>query len=80
MWYNESVIYQIYPLGFCGAPKQNDGVLTSRILKVAEITDHLAKLNANAVYFCPVFESSAHGYDTSDFSKIDVRLGTNDDF
>ena len=80
MWYNESVIYQIYPLGFCGAPKQNDGVLTSRILKVAELTDHLVKLNVNAVYFCPVFESSAHGYDTSDFSKIDVRLGTNDDF
>lgn len=80
MWYNESVIYQIYPLGFCGAPKQNDGVLTSRILKVAEITAHLVKLNVNAVYFCPVFESSAHGYDTSDYSKIDVRLGTNDDF
>lgn len=80
MWFNESVIYQIYPLGFCGAPRQNDGVLCSRILKVADMTEHLAKLNVNAVYFCPVFESSAHGYDTSDFSKIDVRLGTNDDF
>lgn len=80
MWYNESVIYQIYPFGFCGAPKQNDGVLQSRILKVNDIVDHLAKLNVNAVYFCPVFESSAHGYDTADFSKIDVRLGTNDDF
>lgn len=80
MWYNESVIYQIYPFGFCGAPKQNDGVLKSRILKVADLTEHLVKLNVNAVYFCPVFESSAHGYDTADFSKIDVRLGTNDDF
>ncbi len=80
MWFNESVIYQIYPLGFCGAPRQNDGVLSSRILKVADIAEHLVKLNVNAVYFCPVFESSAHGYDTSDFSKIDVRLGTNEDF
>lgn len=80
MWYNESVIYQIYPLGFCGAPKFNDGVPKSRILKVAGITDHLVKLGVNAVYFCPVFESAAHGYDTSDFSKIDVRLGTNEDF
>lgn len=80
MWYNESVIYQIYPLGFCGAPKTNDGVLKSRIRKVAELTEHLLKLNVSAVYFCPVFQSSAHGYDTSDFSKIDVRLGTNDDF
>lgn len=80
MWYNESVIYQIYPFGFCGAPKHNDGVLKSRILKVADLTEHLVKLNVNAIYFCPVFESTAHGYDTSDFSKIDVRLGTNDDF
>lgn len=80
MWYNESVIYQIYPFGFCGAPKHNDGALKSRILKVADLTEHLVKLNVNAVYFCPVFESSAHGYDTADFSKIDVRLGTNDDF
>lgn len=80
MWYNESVIYQIYPFGFCGAPRQNDGVLQNRIRKVADITEHLVKLGVNAVYFCPVFESSAHGYDTSDFTKIDVRLGTNEDF
>ncbi len=80
MWYNESVIYQIYPFGFCGAPRQNDGVLQNRIRKVADITENLVKLGVNAVYFCPVFESSAHGYDTSDFTKIDVRLGTNEDF
>lgn len=80
MWYNESVLYQIYPFGFCGAPRQNDGVLTPRIRQVADITDHLVKLGVNAVYFCPVFESSAHGYDTADFTKIDCRLGTNEDF
>lgn len=80
MWYNESVIYQIYPFGFCGAPRQNDGILNSRILKVTSIIEHLVKLGVNAVYFCPVFESSAHGYDTSDYSKIDLRLGSNEDF
>ena len=26
MWYEESVFYQIYPLGFCGAPFENDGI------------------------------------------------------
>ncbi len=26
MWAYESVFYQIYPLGFCGAPFENDGV------------------------------------------------------
>ena len=80
MWFDESVIYQIYPLGFCGAPENNDGVLSDRILKVIDYIPHLKKLNINAVYFCPVFESSAHGYDTADYSKIDCRLGTNDDF
>ena len=34
MWAYESVFYQIYPLGFCGAPFENDGKEESRILKV----------------------------------------------
>ena len=80
MWFNKSVIYQIYPFGCFGAPAVNDGQQVSRILKMEEMLPHLVKLNINAVYFCPVFESSAHGYDTSDFSKIDVRLGSNADF
>lgn len=28
----------------------------------------------------PIFESDNHGYDTRDYTKIDCRLGTNDDF
>lgn len=80
MWFHKSVIYQIYPLGFCGAPEKNDGVLVSRIKRVIDYIPHLVKLNIDAVYFCPIFESSAHGYETKDFSKIDVRLGTNEDF
>ena len=80
MWFDESVIYQIYPFGFCGAPERNDGALEHRILKVTDYIPHLLKLNVNAVYFCPVFECSSHGYDTSDYSKIDVRLGSNEDF
>ncbi|MBQ4109595.1 MAG: maltodextrin glucosidase [Clostridia bacterium] len=80
MWFNESVIYQIYPLGFCGAPENNDGAAVSRILKVIDFIPHFKKININAVYFCPVFESSTHGYDTSDYRKIDTRLGTNEDF
>lgn len=80
MWFNESVFYQIYPLGFCGAPQQNDGVQESRILKVNNWVEHIKKLGANAIYFSPVFESDAHGYDTRDYLKIDCRLGTNEDF
>ncbi|MBO7402553.1 MAG: cyclomaltodextrinase [Lachnospiraceae bacterium] len=80
MWYEESVFYQIYPLGFCGAPFENDGVLEHRILKVLDWIPHIKRLGANAIYFSPVFESDTHGYNTRDYTKIDVRLGTNEDF
>ena len=37
MWFDDATIYQIYPLGLCGAPLQNDGsdqtaIFTSNIL------------------------------------------------
>ncbi|MCQ2523565.1 MAG: alpha-amylase family glycosyl hydrolase [Lachnospiraceae bacterium] len=80
MWAEETVFYQIYPLGFCGAPFENDGVASSRILKVIDWIDHLKKLNIGAVYFSPVFESDTHGYNTRDFNMIDTRLGSKEDF
>lgn len=80
MWAYESVFYQIYPLGFCGAPYENDGVTTNRIKKVVDWIPHITKLGANAIYFSPVFESDSHGYNTRDYTKIDSRLGTNEDF
>ncbi|MCI6813230.1 MAG: alpha-amylase family glycosyl hydrolase [Lachnospiraceae bacterium] len=80
MWAYESVFYQIYPLGFCGAPFENDGVLKHRILKVQEWIPHIRKLGCNAIYFSPLFESDTHGYNTRDYRKLDCRLGTNEDF
>ena len=80
MWAYESVFYQIYPLGFCGAPFENDGKQESRILKVIDWIPHIEKLGANGIYFSPVFESDTHGYNTRDYTKIDCRLGTNEDF
>ncbi|MBO4901841.1 MAG: cyclomaltodextrinase [Lachnospiraceae bacterium] len=80
MWAYESVFYQIYTLGFCGAPYENDGVLTHRILKVLDWVPHLQKLGVKTVLFNPLFESDTHGYNTRDYRKLDVRLGTNEDF
>ncbi len=79
-WQNSAVFYQIYPMGFCGAPFANDGAAENRILKVKEWVPHLQKLGVGAVYFSPVFESDTHGYDTRDYRKIDCRLGTNEAF
>jgi len=80
MWAYESVFYQIYPLGFCGAPFENDGVLTHRITKVASWIPHIKEIGANAIYFSPIFESDTHGYNTRDYKQLDVRLGDNSDF
>lgn len=80
MWAYESVFYQIYPLGFCAAPFENDLVKTNRIKKVIDWIPHIKKLGANAIYFCPIFESDTHGYNTRDFFKTDSRLGEISDF
>ena len=45
MWAYESVFYQIYPLGFCGAPFENDGVLEHRIEKVNDWIPHIKNVN-----------------------------------
>ena len=80
MWAYHSIFYQIYPIGFCGAPTSNDGITVPRIKKLDDWTDYLESLGVNAVLLNPVFESDHHGYDTRDFLKIDCRLGTNEDF
>ena len=80
-WYDKSVVYQIYPLGLTGAPYDNDGIQEHRILQLLENgwIEHLQKLGVNCVILNPVFESETHGYDTINYSMVDVRLGTNED-
>ena len=80
MWAYNSVFYQIYPIGFCGAPYANDGICVSRILKIGEWADYLKELGVDAILLNPIFASDNHGYDTRDFRTIDCRLGTNKDF
>lgn len=80
MWAEQAVFYQISTLGFCGAPAENDGILVDRILKVRDFIPHMKALSIGAVYFCPVFDSDRHGYDTRDYRRIDPRLGSSEDF
>lgn len=80
MWYQNSIFYQIYPFGFCGAPDVNDGIQENRIGKIVNWISHMQKIGVNALYLCPIFESDAHGYDTRDYTKVDCRLGSNEKF
>jgi glycosidase len=79
MWYDEAVVYQIYPLGLCGAPQENDGVQAHRILRLLDWVEHIKSMGADTVLFNPLFESDRHGYDTRDYFTVDRRLGTEED-
>ena len=82
MWAEESNFYHIYPLGLCASSERNnfDGSINNSLYKIEEQIEHLKNLGINAIYFGPLFESSAHGYDTADYYKIDSRLGSNENF
>ncbi len=83
-WITGGPIYHIYPLGFCGCERRRSDLPADhrphRITKVLEWISHIKNMHVTAVYFGPVFESAAHGYDTTDYKLIDARLGTNEDF
>ena len=79
-WYDEAVFYHIYPLGLTGAPKQNSyGELVHRLNTLLPWISHIKEIGCNAIYIGPLFESVGHGYETTDYKKLDSRLGTNED-
>lgn len=79
-WYEEAVFYHIYPLGLTGAPKQNEyGEPVHRLADMKEWIDHIKDTGFNAIYIGPLFESVGHGYETTDYKKLDSRLGDNAD-
>ena len=79
-WYNEAVFYHIYPLGLAGAPKQNEYTEpVHRLNTLLPWIDHIKEIGCTALYIGPLFESVGHGYETTDYKKLDSRLGTNED-
>lgn len=79
-WYDEAIFYHIYPLGMTGAPKQNSyGEIEHRLNTLIPFISKIKELGFNAFYIGPLFESVGHGYETTDYKKLDTRLGTNED-
>ncbi len=79
-WYDEAVFYHIYPLGLCGAPALNDyGEPQPRLRKLRPWIEHIRSLGCTALYIGPLFESVGHGYETTDYRRLDARLGTNEE-
>lgn len=79
-WYEEAIFYHIYPLGLTDAPKENRyGEPVHRLNTLLPWIDHIHELGCNALYIGPLFESVGHGYETTDYYKVDSRLGTIED-
>lgn len=79
-WYDEAIFYHIYPLGLTGAPKENSyGEPVHRLNTLIPWIAHIKEIGCNAIYIGPLFESVGHGYETTDYKKLDSRLGTNED-
>ena len=77
-WWQEAVVYQIYPKSF--QDSNGDGIGDLR--GIMKRMDYLKELGVNTIWLCPINASPMKdgGYDISDYMKIDPSFGTNEDF
>jgi len=81
-WVEHVIWWHVYPLGFVGAEKElaNAHPEPHRLSRLLGWLDHLVALGCNGLLLGPVFASATHGYDTTDYFRIDPRLGDDADF
>ena len=94
-WIEDAVFYQIFPDRFANGDPANDppnvqpwgsvptpgGFQGGDLRGIIQHFDYLLDLGINAVYLNPIFlASSNHRYNTSDYFRIDPKLGTLEDF
>jgi glycosidase len=81
-WADHAIWWQVYPLGFLGAEASAlppDAPPVPRLRALEPWLDYLIELGCNGFALGPIFASETHGYDTTDYYRIDPRLGTEDD-
>ena len=80
--FSDKVFYHIYALGLSGADRRNDFSSPAGTFfeKLSTDLDRIRSLGCNAILIGPIFESTAHGYDTADYFHVDRRLGSNESF
>ncbi|MCI8516399.1 MAG: alpha-glucosidase [Hungatella sp.] len=77
-WWQEEVVYQIYPKSFYDS--SGDGVGDLR--GITEKLDYLEDLGITMIWICPMYQSPMddNGYDISDYMGIAPEFGTMEDF
>jgi alpha-glucosidase len=78
MWWQNAVIYQIYPRSF----QDSDGDGVGDLRGIEQRLDHLAWLGVDALWLSPIYPSPMHdfGYDVSDYKDVDPVFGSLEDF
>ena len=78
LWWQNAVIYQVYPRSFYDS--NGDGIGDLR--GIAQKLDYIAKLGVDGVWISPFFQSPMidFGYDISDYRAVDPIFGTLADF
>ena len=91
-WVKSAIFYQIFPDRFARSravpkpsnlerwdhPPTNHGFKGGDLIGVVERLDYLQDLGITAIYFCPIFQSTAnHRYHTYDYYQVDPILGGN---
>jgi glycosidase len=94
-WVKDAIFYQIFPDRFANGDKGNDppnvqpwgtrpsilGFQGGDLQGVIDRLDYIRDLGANAIYLNPIFlATSTHRYNTSDYYRIDPKLGSMEDF
>ncbi len=73
-WWQDRVIYQIYPRSFCDSNGDGIGDIPGIISKL----DYLKELGVGAIWLSPVYTSPNYdfGYDVADYTAINPEYGT----
>ncbi len=76
-WWQEEVVYQIYPKSF--SDSNGDGI--GDLKGITERLDYLKDLGITMVWICPIYQSPMddNGYDISDYKRIAPEYGTMED-
>ncbi|WP_063515790.1 glycoside hydrolase family 13 protein [Schleiferilactobacillus harbinensis] len=77
-WYDNAIVYQVYPKSF----KDSNGDGIGDLAGITQKLDYFTQLGVNTLWLNPIFQSPQvdNGYDVSDFYAIDPQLGTLADF
>lgn len=76
-WWQEEIVYQIYPKSFCDSNQDGIGDLNG----IRKKLKYLKELNVTMLWICPIFKSPMddNGYDISDYFALAPEFGTMED-